>query len=113
MKKLIGIVLVAGLSLSGNAPAADADHCVVLDDRWGERCGSTDSLQIRVTNQCSQRVYVKMCLQKKDGRWSCGSDSSMDPGDTNRGFYTCHATGNYRWAACTGGYKECGFKSPK
>ena len=51
-----------------------------------------------------------MCLQTKDGDWKCGSDSRLSPGRTNYGFYTCNATGNYKWSACTGGYDECGFE---
>ncbi|WP_345984872.1 hypothetical protein WCX49_09585 [Sulfurimonas sp. HSL-1656] len=113
MKKLILALLALGLLLSTNVFAQDAKFCVHLDDRWGDNCGSSDSLSIKVTNQCNQRVYVKMCLEKKNGNWSCGSDSTLDPGETNNGFYTCHATGDYQWSACTGGYNECGFKNPR
>lgn len=113
MKKSIGIISIMSFWLSASVLAADAQHCISLDDRWGKQCGSSDSLQIKVKNKCAQRVYVKMCLEKKNGKWSCGSDSTLDPGQTNTGFYTCHATSNYKWSACTGGYEECGFKSPK
>jgi len=112
MKKLIGISSILILFISASAFSADAEHCVSLDDRWGEKCGSSDSLQIKAKNRCSERVYVKICLERKNGKWSCGSDSTLDPGETNGGFFTCHSTGNYKWAACTGGYSECGFKNP-
>ncbi|MDD8058465.1 MULTISPECIES: hypothetical protein [Shewanella] len=111
MTKLIGIISIISLWLSASVFAADAQHCVLLDDSWGNSCGSPDSLQIKVKNGCSQTIYVKMCIEKKDGKWSCGSDSSLAPGRTNTGFYTCHATSRYKWSACTGGYKECGFKN--
>jgi len=109
MKKLTCIIPIISLHLSTSVFAADTRYCVSVDNLWGNSCGSSDSLQIKVENKCSQRVYVKMCLERKNGVWSCGSDSALDPGETNTGFYTCHATGNYKWSACTGGYNECGF----
>ncbi|MBU2966579.1 hypothetical protein Q4508_03225 [Amphritea sp. 2_MG-2023] len=113
MKKLVGIISIVGFLLSNSVFAADAQNCVSLDPKWGSRCGSPDSLHIKVKNRCSQRVYVKICLEKKDRKWNCGSDGTLDPGETNTGFYTCHATGDYRWSACTKGSSECGFRNPK
>lgn len=113
MKRLTLIIILLFLCFAANVFAKDTRHCVSLDSEWGDNCGSSDSLQINVKNRCSQRVYVKMCLERKDGKWSCGSDSTLDPGETNNGFWTCHATGDYKWSSCTGGYKECGFKDPK
>ena len=112
MKKALIITAALYLTLSTNAFAADAKHCVSLDDRWGNNCNSSNSMQMVVTNKCSQRVYVKMCIERKNGNWSCWSDSTLDPGEDNNGFYVCNATGNYQWSACTGGYNECGFKNP-
>ena len=51
-----------------------------------------------------------MCIEKTNGKWSCGSDSSLGVNQSNGGFWACDATGNYIWDSCTGGYKECGFK---
>ncbi len=113
MKKLTVIIAVISLCCAMNVFAEDAKHCVSLDDKWGNNCGSSDSLQIKFKNRCSQRIYLKYCLERKDGKWRCGSNSTLDPGETNLGAWTCHATGNYKWSACTGGYRECGFKNPK
>lgn len=113
MKKLTIIIATVSLFCAMNVFAMDAESCVSLDKEWGNHCGSSDSFQIKATNNCSQRIYVKMCLEKKNGQWSCSSDSRLSPGETNYGFYTCHATGYYKWSACTGGYKECGFQSPR
>ena len=113
MLKRLAVLLVLTLCIPAALFAQDARRCVSLDAKRGTQCGSADSLQIKVKNRCSQKVYVKMCLEKKNGQWSCGSDSTLAPGKTNNGFWTCHATGDYQWSACTGGYKECGFKNPK
>lgn len=112
MKTLNCLILVVGGLLVGSAHATDTTYCVALTSNAGKNCGASDSLQIKVKNNCSTPVYVKMCLEKKDGRWSCGSDSKLKPGDTNSGFWACHATGEYKWMSCTGGYAECGFKNP-
>lgn len=113
MKKIFWLISLAGLMLTADALANNAQNCVRLDPVWGNSCGKPDSLQVKVTNRCSQTVYVKMCIEKKGGGWSCGSDSILKPGNTNNGFWACQATGNYRWDACTGGYQECGFKNPR
>lgn len=113
MKKLALVVVALCAFGSVHAMAADTDHCVSLDSIWGNNCGSSNSLQIVPKNNCGQKVYVKICIEKTNGGWSCGSDSSLRSGRKNTGFWACKATGNYKYATCTGGYKECGFKNPK
>jgi hypothetical protein len=93
--------------------ADNATHCVKKQDVWGERCQGSDGLMVVVTNNCASTIYVKMCLARKDGKWECYSDSNLAPGKSNNGFYACRATGEVKWNACTGGYSECGFKSPQ
>lgn len=112
MFKFAGLIPCISLFMTASAFAADTSDCVVLTREQGNNCASRDSLQIKVTNKCSENVYVKMCLERKDGQWNCGSDSILKPGRTNTGFYACHGTGNYQWSSCTGGFKECGFRSP-
>ena len=112
MSKLFVVILLSFI-FSFNIHASDTKHCVNINTTRGDSCGTPDSMNVWVTNNCSTKVYVKVCLERKDGKWSCGSDSSLKPGKRNGAFYTCHATRNYRWDTCTGGYKECGFKSPK
>lgn len=92
------------------ASAQNARFCVDLETRRGYKCGNPESLHVAVTNNCTAQVYVKVCVEGKDGNWDCGSDSSLDPGETNGGFWDCDSTGAYEWDACTGGYSECGFK---
>lgn len=107
MKNLFAII--AGcLFLSMNVNAASTTRCVSIETVSGEHCNSDDSLQVKVTNDCSQPVYVKMCIEDKIRGWTCGSDT-MRSGETNTGFFACHATTKYEWDSCTGGYSECGF----
>jgi len=98
------------LIFSLNTHASSTRHCVNVETTRGDSCGTPDSMNVWVTNNCSSKVYVKVCLEKTNGKWSCGSDSSLKPGKRNGGFYTCRATRNYVWDSCTGGYSECGFK---
>jgi len=109
MKKL-SFLIITCLFFSLNVYSADTAKCVNLESFRGDNCGSPDSIRVNVTNRCAKKIYVRMCQQRSDGKWTCGSDSALKPGSTNTGFYTCHATGKYEWNSCTGGYKECGFK---
>lgn len=106
------ILIVAALAITaaGSTWAADARHCVALHTKRGEHCGDPSSISVDVVNRCNQPVYVKVCNQRTNGQWDCGSDSNLAPGKRNTGFWSCKATGRYEWAACTGGYKECNFK---
>lgn len=113
MKNLLALSFLALFAFSGAANAKNTMNCVDVTTSWGTKCGSGDSMHVVVKNRCHQRVYVKMCVEKKGGGWSCGSDSTLDHNERNTGFWACHATGNYRWNSCTGGYKECGFKKPR
>lgn len=112
MKILMVIMAVISLCFSINIFAKNMDDCVSINKTWGDKCGSEKSVQVKVKNQCSENVYVKMCVERENGTWECGSDPRLEPGETNTGFYTCKATGNYKYATCTGGFKECGFPSP-
>ena len=112
MNKLL-ITIFLTVLFSFNAYAESTRHCVSLETPRGQSCGSPDSMNVIAQNNCGTTVYVKVCVEKTNGKWSCGSDSSLRPGARNGGFYTCHATAQYRWDSCTGGYSECGFKDPK
>lgn len=103
--------LLIGLFIwSINAHAVDAKGCISLSDERGNHCGSPDSTQVRIRNNCPVKIYLKLCLEKTNGQWDCTSDSSFAPGEAYNGGWTCHGTGRYQYAACTGGYSECGFK---
>ncbi|MEQ8898107.1 MAG: hypothetical protein RID23_13550 [Roseovarius sp.] len=104
------LALLAFLCLPTEGRADDMSLCITLDRVWGDKCGRNDSLHIIVTNNCPSATFIKMCIEEKDGGWSCGSDNNLERGGTNRGFWACSATGDYSYAACTGGYSECGFK---
>jgi len=102
--------LLVLVGLVGTLSATDTQYCTRLVPQWGGQCGRSDSLSMDVINQCNTTIYVKMCIEKKDGTWACGSDSGLAPGAKNVGFWTCSSTGRYEWSSCTGGYAECGFK---
>lgn len=111
MKMLTGIIAVTGLCFSINSFAQNMDSCISIQEVWGKSCGSADSFQVKIKNQCSEAAYAKTCLERTNGKWSCGS-TTLKPGDVGNGAWICEGTGKYKYATCTGGYKECGFESP-
>lgn len=111
--KISKFLLLSGMLLvSTSVFSLNTKHCVNLVSEWGKKCNSTKSLQKIAENNCSEDVYIKMCIEKSDGKWSCSSVSKFKPNAKASGFYTCHATGKYEWASCTGGREECGFPDP-
>lgn len=104
------LAVIALLCLPTEGSAASMNSCITVERDRGTKCGRGDSLHVIVTNRCDTSTYIKVCVQKKSGDWSCGTDSNLRPGESNRGFWACKATGDYHYAACTGGYSECGFK---
>jgi hypothetical protein len=112
LKWVLAVVFAGSLFVAMNASAGDMSYCAHLEDDWGSNCGSSDSLQMKVKNNCGRDIYVQMCIERKDGKWSCGVNSSLHPGQTDQGFWTCHSTGRYKWAACSGGREECHFPNP-
>ena len=69
--KVKGFLAVVALSIYGIAAsvnplhARDLTSCIQETSRWGEHCGSPDSLQLIVRNNCSEPAYIKICLAKK------------------------------------------------
>ncbi|MFT0771426.1 hypothetical protein [Psychrobacter sp. BI730] len=113
MKLLASIVAAASLLFSAGVSAKDLKSCIDMDHTWGNSCGgSSESIDITLTNECPQDAYVRLCMEKTSGKWTCRSRSELRP-NRDVTFYTCNATGNTKFAACTGGYKECGFPDPK
>jgi hypothetical protein len=84
--------------------AGDAQHCAQLDYTRGEHCGSTSSFGITVTNTCNENIGVKVCIQRRNGKWNCGLDSKLRPNESNNGFWVCkaHTYPKYDYDACFG-----------
>lgn len=114
MKKAItAAVLSFGLIAHwGSARAYNGENCVTRKIARGDHCGSADSINVEITNRCDAPLYVKVCNQRPNRSWDCGVDFNLKPGRTNAGFWTCHSTGHYKWAACTD-ERECTFKDPR
>ena len=109
---LLRLIVCSSLLCAPTVWAVDARQCLKLKVERGNVCyEDRTSIQVKETNQCNQRIYVKTCLEKIEGGWSCASGYIM-PGDTKHGSWTCRATGRYRTATCTGGYEECGRDVP-
>jgi len=65
----------------------------------GTRCGTRDSIELKVTNVASEPIKVVVYLQETNGRWQKNADGTFDTGlgpGRDMGFYTCHATGSYK-----------------
>ena len=99
----------------GDAHAGSTKNCVMLKKRWGDACGNRNSLRIQATNRCNKTVWLKICIKKANGKYGCGVQSKMTAGYKNSGFFVCNAASRtdprlLKWASCTGGRDECGFK---
>lgn len=112
MLNLIAFALAFIAPLDTSPSANDFRGCMTLETRWGEQCSGHDSFQVIATNTCGSAAYIKVCVEQSNGKWDCGTDLSLAPGDRNTGFWVCHGTGRYKWASCSVG-DDCSFPQPK
>lgn len=75
---------------------ATARDCVVGRTEWGTGMNS-DRYYLRVTNNCSGRVYVRACMLMATGQPRCGA-FSLRPGEThNFNWNNAHDSGRVEW----------------
>ena len=73
--------------------AVDASRCLTaVQADIGTVCGSDNSLEVKMVNNCNITVRAQLCLRAVDHRWSqCGS-SNLKPGDSIY-QYVCNSDG--------------------
>lgn len=78
----------------------DVTYCIqeVKEER-GSKCGDPKSTYVQLKNNCSQRAYVHVCLQKTDGVYDCRA-IALEPGE-RADHYVCQGTGRSTMGACT------------
>ncbi len=77
---------------------SDLSYCIeVLEAIHGElsTCTGTSGLRVRSRNNCDATIMIKTCLERTDGSWDCGLETSVSPGETNS-YWTCRSTGRYQ-----------------
>ncbi|SRR5579885_2008844 len=96
LKGVVCVVLCASaLSVSGE----NLNNCVQISNTKFDSCINNSGMSMRITNGCNVTVNTEFCLQRKNGKWDCGRDSSLAAG-RHTTYYTCEATGKYEWIAC-------------
>ncbi len=102
---LCAALLVASSSASASyQTSADKDGCWDAKQPRGGKClqqtdHSWDGDKITVTyrNVCSQRIYAKVCHDKKNGGSDCGAFGIR--GNSNYKYYTYNASGDVSYNA--------------
>ena len=51
-----------------DARNASGGNCIEVETEWK----SNDKLHVYYNNTCEQRLYIKMCNERKAGGWDCG-----------------------------------------
>lgn len=75
---------------------ATADNCVTGRTEWGTGMNS-DRYYLRLTNNCSARVYVRACMRMANGSPRCGA-FGINPGEThNFNWNNAHESGDVTW----------------
>ena len=88
---LITTIILLGVTISAHAGSKDV--CVeAYDFTRGGFCGNPRSTHMRVKNICSERIDMKFCLKRADGRWSCGVQGNVGRGEGTT-WYVCEGDG--------------------
>ena len=81
--------------------------------KWISNCGGTnEDLSVKVTNNSNQTLYIRIEIEKTNGKWDCGGET-IPPGDYTT-YWSCDGTGNYKWRAILGSefgngcFPDCG-----
>ena len=94
-------LIILALLMSVSLFAANREHCLVKKITYGNDCNSSDSMMVEFKNSCNEKVYLKYCLLKKNGKWSCGS-TNLKINENFNGAWTCHSKNwKYKFTACT------------
>ncbi|GEM_PF-5137672 len=75
--------------------------CVtVVEAKQGTRCGTPDSAEVTVRNDCSKALKLQICIHsttRKNG-WMCEPDGTFGSGTKpgkKHGWYHCHSGGKF------------------
>lgn len=109
-----------GTTASGsNCVWGAANNCVTPTSVAGTKCGKASSIEVTITNNCSEAVKIYSCLQKANGTWgSCALDGNFNagvqPGQSTTNW-TCESAGQFKvWAVKLSTYLagKCSLPKP-
>jgi hypothetical protein len=100
---------------SGTSYAGDADSCVRLTKTYGENCGNSNSIQIKVRNSCSTPVTHKVCIYNSNEKLECFQGTLDGSDEQDYGYYVCDkGRGGVVYVGCfASSYKDGSCKLPK
>ena len=111
-------LIVLAMFWSGTSYAGDADQCVRFSATYGENCGNSNSVQIKVQNICAENVKHKVCIPSSVGV-ECFQGSLKSLEVQSHGYYVCDKGENYIeykvfYAGCFDAtYRDGSCKLPK
>ncbi|QIE44694.1 hypothetical protein G5B38_03660 [Pseudohalocynthiibacter aestuariivivens] len=93
--------LFFAIQCASGAAAGDAQLADYHSHKWGGSCNSADSFAVKMRNASgNRRIDLKVCLERKDGTWTCYSSRNIAPGKVVPSYWSfsvCDGTGNYKW----------------
>ena len=96
---------------SGGSSCASKNSNVSATTSWINNCGSSDDLSVKVKNNSTQKLAIRIAIKKKTGVWDCGLQYGVASGATFT-YYSCHASGDYLVYTMTQTDNDGGCKFP-
>jgi hypothetical protein len=90
---------------------ASMNSYVAATTSWINNCGSSDDLSVKVKNNSSQKLAIRIAIKKKTGQWDCGLQYGVAAGSTFT-YWSCHSTGDYRVYSMLQSDNDSGCKLP-
>lgn len=88
-----------GFSNSANPSGKNYNNCVQISDTKFDSCVGHSGMSMKITNVCNTKIAAEFCLERRDGKWDCGRESSMAPRESTT-YFGCNSTGRYKWVGC-------------
>lgn len=74
---------------------SDTDNCLVNSAGWDKVTRTYSRFKVNSKNGCTSSLDIRICIQKDDGKWTCGLKLDVKPGDSSQ-FGTLKTTERYK-----------------
>lgn len=93
--RVCGPAEYCGNEQAGPSSCLDRTSCIeVVSALAGTRCDDPTSLSVTSRNNCSESIMIQTCIERSNGSWDCGLDSSVPPGG-NMSYWSCDTSNRY------------------
>lgn len=84
------------------AAQCDVYRCVRVLTKYNKTCGNPTDCEATWQNICGEKLDLKNCIQKMDGKWDCGIKFDVPPNGKSV-YWTCNSSGKtYVWCRPSG-----------